>query len=216
MMKSYRIFNHVACITLLIVGLFTSTVSAALIGLTLENSPDIFSSGIDVVYSAGTLTATGWATELDADGDDVDNLAITDTTSSSFALSASIDGSGTLSDGSVTISGKISGLGFNSGTLLTGNITGFGFDETGGEVLEFVFNVTGGDAADLYGDGSIGIIMGFTGFSGGSWGGDFDNCYGFPGEGYGNAVSDTAPVVPEPATLVLLAGGALLLKRRKR
>lgn len=216
-MESKRIFKN-AAFALLIVGLFTSAASAALIPLTLDDSPDLFSSGIDVVYSGGTLTATGWTTQMDHDGDG-DYTAITENTSwGSFSLSAAIDGSGALSSGSVTLDGEIAGLGYTSGTLLTGTLTDFGFDETGGEILEFVFTVTGGDAAGLYGSGPVGMIMNSTGFDG-SWGDGFDNYNEDWGGGpmTGNAQSSTAPI-PEPATLVLLASGAaaMLLKRRKR
>ena len=59
-----------------------------------------------------------------------------------FDLSASIDSSGLFTSGSLNISGTVPTLGFNSGTLLTGNLTAFGFSNFGGDPLEFLFDVT--------------------------------------------------------------------------
>ncbi len=58
-------------------------------------------------------------------------------------------------------------LGFNTGTLLTGNLSQFGFDGVD-YPFEFYFHITGGDAAPLYGKGWIpgGIVIFDTGFPG--------------------------------------------------
>ena len=195
-------------IRLLLSGLFVLSASAqaAPLNLTLNNTPDIVSSFIDVTYDAGTdsLIASGFAFELDDDGS-VPAEAIVD---GIFDLSATIDSTGALTGGTLTIGGTVASLGFNSGTLLTGNLTAFGFPNAGGDPLEFLFDVTGGDAASLYGGGSIpgGIILSDAGFTG-DFGSDFDNLSGgVPGTGIG--VSDVAPI-PLPAAVWLFGSGLL-------
>jgi hypothetical protein len=89
---------------------------------------------------------------------------------------------------------------------LTGTLTDFGFLAAGSDPLEFLFTVTGGDAAGLYGGGAIpgGVILSATGFTG-DFTSDFDNLSGgVPGTGTG--VSNVAPV-PLPAALWLLGAG---------
>jgi len=117
-----------------------------------------------------------------------------------YTLIAEIDDFGNLVSGSLTINGTAGGLGFNSGTLLTGTITEFGFD-TALAPFEFVFDVTGGDAAGLWGSEPGGIILTGTGF-GGSFGSDFSSAFA--------GTSDTGVVIPEPST-GLLFGVALLI-----
>jgi hypothetical protein len=95
---------------------------------------------------------------------------------------------------------------FNSGTLLTGTLTAFGFPDPGGDPLEFLFNVTGGDAAGLYASAPGGIILSGTGF-GGSFNVDFDNLIGGI-QGTGSGAADVAPV-PLPAAVWLFGAGLL-------
>lgn len=174
---------------------------AASLGFTLLDVPDIASFNIDVAYDAGTdtLTATGFALTIDySETDPAENI-----TDGSFSVVATIDSTGAISGGTVTITGTVPVLGFNSGTLLTGDLTDFGFPDAGGDPLEFLFDVTGGDAAALYGDkGGIKLIAfapaggGFTG----DWTTDWDNLGPF---GFGTGEADTA-AVPVPAPLLLL------------
>ena len=177
--------------------LFGSIGQAAPLNLTLLDTPDIVSDFIDVTYDAAgdSFVATGFARELDDDGS-VPAEAIADGT---FDLTATIDASGTLSSGSLSIGGTVASLGFNSGTLLTGDLTAFG------DPLEFLFDVTGGDAAGLYGGvGAVGgviMIMDFTGFTG-DFGVDFT--------GDGTAVANVAPI-PLPAAVWLFGTGLLAL-----
>lgn len=178
---------------------------AALLNLTLADSPDIVSGFIDVSYDATTATffASGFAFEL-KDGSGVRQI-----NGGLFDLGATIDNSGILSGGTLTIGGTIAALGFNSGTLLTGTLTALGFPGNGGDPLEFLFDVTGGDAAGLYGS-SAGIILSNSGFSG-SFAADFDNLLGgLAGTGY--SLADTAPTaMPVPAALWLFGSGLLWL-----
>jgi len=192
---------HPAGATLPLVAVLTlaagSVAQAAPLNLTLLDTPDIVSAFIDVNYDAGSdaFTASGFALELDDDGS-IPAEAITD---GSFDLAANIDASGVLNGGTFSIGGTVASLGFNSGTLLTGNLTAFGFPDLGGDPLEFLFSVTGGDAAGLY--GSIGgiVLTGGTGFTG-------DFAFDFSGDG--TAVADVAPV-PLPAAVWLFGAGLL-------
>ncbi len=174
----------------LLLGVAVATPAKATpIGLVLDDFPDIFSSFITVDYTASTdaLTADGFATTIDLGGGQQP------ITSGTFDLDAEINGLGGLVSGAISIGGTVAALGFNSGTLLTGTLTAFGFPDGGGQTFEFLFDVTGGDAAGDY--GSVGgILLSSTGF-GGSFGSDFGNNTG---------VSDTAPPLPEPGLAVLL------------
>lgn len=179
----------------LLISLLVGTTGwAAPLNLNLNSEPDIFSSFINLDYSAAgsLLTASGFALNLSLGGTN-------DIAGGSFDLSASIDNAGVFSGGTLDIGGTIAGLGFNSGTLLTGTLTAFGFNGAGGDPLEFLFNATGGDALGLY-SGLGGIILSGTGF-GGSFANDFgSNPFG--------AMADVG-VVPVPAA-VWLFGSALL------
>ena len=178
--------------------------------------PNIFSGFIDVAYDAGTdtLTASGFALEYD---DGIGPVApIADGT---FGLTATIDDGGILSGGTIAIGGTINAMGFISGTLLTGDITALGYPGNGSDVLEFLFDVTGGDAADAFGPIGATILSG-TGF-GGSFAAAFDNLiFGLPGTGGGVADTADPPKIPEPGSTGLLMvtglGMAMLLAARRR
>ena len=125
-----------------------------------------------------------------------------------YSITATIDESGNASGGGIVIDGTIASLGFNSGTLLTGNLTACGFPDAGGDPLEFLFDVTGGDAASLFGP-VVGVKLidsGFTGSFASNW------------KNNGNGKNTLASaVVPEPGTLLLmLTGLGVLFGLRKR
>lgn len=193
--------------------LFTAALPAAAspLGLTLLDQPDVFSSFLSVSYNAASDEFLAIGTSLSLDDDGVGpaiNIA-----NGTFDITATIDGTGTPTAGTLTITGDVLGFG---PTLLTADLTAFGFfDSPGGDIFEFLFDVTGGDLAipQFYGapgPGSIaGVIMDAMGSNfGGTFDVDFDN--GF----FGFGVSDTA-MVPEPATLFLVLIAGAFVRRRK-
>jgi hypothetical protein len=194
-------------VTLLLASGVAAGAHAAPLGLVLADLPRIESETIDVRYQAATdsFEAEGFALRLKDEGGTPFNIM-----GGGFSIQATIDAAGTASAGLLVITGAILGLGFDgSPSLLSASLTGFGFPDSGPGPLEFVFEVTGGDAAALF--GGIGAVLGTlvsgdTGFPNG-FSADFDNLGPFGGEG--NAVADTA--VPEPSTLLLAGLGALAL-----
>lgn len=187
--------------------LLGSTAQAMPLDLILKPFPDIVSTFVNVSYTYTAATdqfmSHGYAFELNDDGS---AEAIVGGT---FDLIATITNLGVMSGGSLTIGGTVPTLGFGTGTILTGNLTDFGFQPAGGDPLEFRFDITGGDAAGLFGGNGPGggVIMSGTGFNG-SFMEDFSSSSG---------VADTG-VVPEPATVWLIGSGLLLvgLGRRRR
>lgn len=200
-------------------ALFATAVPAAAapIGLTLVNSPDITSGFIDISYNtaSGLLQADGFALEMfdDTNGINAINNGL-------FNLDATIDGSGTLINGTLTITGEVVGFG-SANPLLTADLTDFGFqDAPGGELFEFMFTVTGGDLATPaffgnLGDGTGGLILsiGDPNAFDGTFDTDFNNNFGIPG--FGSGVSDVG-LVPEPGTLALMLVSGLFVRRRRR
>lgn len=87
-----------------------------------------------------------------------------------------------------------------SGTLLTGDVTGFGYQNNSGttDLFDFTFDVTGGALASLF-SSSVGVSLqsersSFTG--------SFESNFGGGGKG-------TLGNIPEPASLVLFGMGVL-------
>lgn len=181
--------------------------------LVLIEAPDFVSGFLDVSYDSLTelFDASGFALEFDDDAAGLPH-GIADGT---FDLAATIDLDGTLLGGSLIIGGTIPALGFNSGTLLTGNVIDFGFEPVNGDPFEFLIDLTGGDAAGLYGADPIGVILAQSGFDG-SFAKDFDNLIN-GSSGTGTGLSDTAPVIPLPGTglLALVGAGLVGLFRRR-
>lgn len=118
-----------------------SFVQAAPLNLLLNDASDIASSFISVDYIASTnvFTVNGTALALDDDSG-FPALGISNGT---FDLVATILNNGMLINGSFTISGTVATLGFNSNTLLTGNLIALGFNQPS-DPLEFKFDTTGG------------------------------------------------------------------------
>jgi len=174
--------------------------------LTLSDSPQIatFSILVDYKQNKDSFTAEGTPLEFDDDGIGAPEIISNGT----YDITATIDDFGNASGGSLTIGGTIASLGFTSGTLLTGDLTAFGFPDAGGDPLEFLFDVTGGDAAGLFGP-NVGIILSDSGFNG-TFASNFKNT--------GNGRNMAAPVAtPEPGSLLLmLTGLGALFGLRKR
>ena len=187
------------CASLLIAALtlgVSAPAQASLLGLTLNDAPDISVSFISTSYDSGTgaFTADGFASSLDGDA----------ITGGGFDLDAIIDNSGNLTSGMFSITGTLPGFG---PSLLSGTLTDFG-SGTVDDVFEFLFTVDDGDLASLYGGvGNLlgGIILHEHGF-GGDWGSDFVNVASPTALPPG--FSDVG-VVPVPAA-VWLFGSALL------
>ena len=165
--------------------LSTSAAKAAPLYLELDAAPNIFSSFINVSYDATTetLTTTGFALNIDDDGVGPPHPIDGGT----FSLVATIDAAGILAPGgTIVIQGTVPTLGFNSGVLITGDLTAFGYRPGGGDPLEFRFDITGGDVAAHYQSTEGGIILSSTSFAG-------SFTAGFGNAEAANGVADTAP-----------------------
>jgi hypothetical protein len=98
-----------------------------------------------------------------------------------------------------------------AGTLLTGEILEFGYEDSGGPTdrYDFRFSMTGGQLASFFAGMHIGVIVT-------SENSNFTNS--FTVEFVGGAKGALGPIaIPEPATLglVLLAGMTLIRPRRR-
>jgi hypothetical protein len=205
---------------------------ADLTSLTLQPSPDIASFGIDVAYNASshTFAANGIATCIGIGSPD-DPIVFNENslTMGTFLISATVDNAGVASSGSLTIGGEVLGYG-STGPLLTGNnlsffnsfFTGTQNPSSDVSIYEFLFDVSGGEMAGLFGGSGakVGVILSWVSTAGdvaqNQFTANFDNLNGHTfGEGWGTAMSDVAQPIPEPATLLLGIGGLFLSKRKK-
>ena len=194
-------------------GMVSSTVSGTL-NSSLEQStsePDISATLLNSSYvgdaSGGHFHADSVFSSLTwTDGSGTTAQAIDN---GAFNLEADINLTAGTAFGNLTINGTVGSLGWGSGTLLTATLAQVGGP---GMALNFIFNVTGGDASGAFGD-TIGVIMGFTGYNGiASFGANFNS--GDPMAM--NAQANTFVAVPAPGTLALmLIGFGALAYRRK-
>lgn len=155
----------------------------------------------------GILTASGFANVLTPPGSPSGNIA-----GGSFDITAAINDTLMTATGSLTIGGTIAGLGFNSGTLLTGTLSALGAGA--GDPLELLFDVTGGDAAGLMGP-KVGVDLSQSGYTG-----SFANNFA---SGPFQSLSDTFSFqeqnqnpVPAPGTLIMLAVGIAGIRFARR
>lgn len=188
---------------------------AAFIPITLVPEPDILSGFIDVTYDAATdaFLARGFSQTYNPGGEGQDTNIVG---SQLFEIRATIDESGTLlPGGTLVIEGSV--LGFSGPFLLTADLTDFGFADNGGEILEFLMEITGGELeADYGGVGAVaGVIMDMGGNGYVDFTQSFDNLIGGQA-GTGAGISDTAPIPGPSALAVLLAGCAFASRRRRR
>lgn len=179
--------------------------------------PDIESAFIDVDYfgnnTTGTLTANGFAQVLTPPGSPVGNIA-----GGSFDINSTINFNAMTASGSLDIGGTIASQGFNSGTLLTGTLSSSPGNQTfgagPGDPLEFLFSVTGGDAAGLYGGvgSTAGVILSQSGYTG-SFASSFSSApFGGLADTFGQQQTVDAP----GSFVLLLMSGALVACGRRR
>src|SRR5271166_4803607 len=164
-------------------------------------NPDLSAQFLTVDYAAssgstGTLTVTGWPTSFTITGTNTPDYSLID--NGQYNLTAQITKTGQPISGTLDIAGTIPGMATSSGTLLTGQLSQFGFQPPpGGDIFEFIFNVTGGDLAHYY-NGQAGVVLTANGSG---FNGSFMTNFATQAS---QAVSDNYGVVPEPATATLL------------
>jgi hypothetical protein len=165
-----------------------------------QHNPDLYAGFLTAQYtpssgSTGSFTATGWPIAFNISGTSTPDYPTIN--GGTYSLSASISQTGLPLSGSLNVTGTIPGLA-TSGTLLTGTLAQFGFAPGGGDIFEFVYNVTGGALAPYY-HGTTGVILtatgsGFTGSFASSFATDASQ-----------AASDNFFMpVPEPSSVWLL------------
>lgn len=169
--------------------------------------PDIVANVLDVNYNSSTSTLTAnssgsstgsYLASSVATGNDIQGLG--------YALTANLDASGNLQNGTLSIVGGVSDLGVALGTtLLAGDLTNFGFSGGvfGAGAFEFMVNVTASASALGFGN-EANIILSSLDILPST----FDETVDFSGTGNAN---NAAPpqMVPEPGVLSLLALGAI-------
>jgi hypothetical protein len=174
---------------------------ATSLGFTPPPTPDLSILFTNISFTTGapgTLTANDTLFSAFSLNDGTTTHTIT---AGGLGLTAAIGSVGNFISGTINVAGNIAALNFNTGTLLTGTLTAFGYPDnivTQPNVLEFFFDISGGAAASLYGpEGYIALSgPGFTGsfasnFSSGDFGGPVDI------------------LIPEPSTAALVGLGVL-------
>ena len=199
--------NFWLCSTVcVLLGGAVGVAGAAPLNLT-QSYPDLAVFNVSTSYDAdGThFTAQGDVNQFTlADG--VTWYTVVNTT---MSLDAQVDNDGQLVSGTLTVQGVIPGLGLVPDMLLlSADLTAFGFSGSGESTLfEFLADPDGG-ALETYFDPDLGVVLdpGTTTYS---------ETTTFTVDFCGS--DGRADIfVPEPATLVLLAGGLLARAIRRR
>lgn len=193
--------------------------NAALIGVSADLLlPDIFNNtNGDYSYDATTDLFTFTATPFTYTHTNGVTTAVTGTKSTvvKFYVNSSGNYSGSVVGNDLEIIGDIDWDGDTvidySGTLLTGEVYKFGWEDGGAsspDHFDFLATVTGGALASVGGFASnpIGGILTVEGSSQDSFTGSFASSFASVAPGHTKA--DIAPV-PEPATILLMGAGLL-------
>lgn len=215
-------------IVVVLLGSYANPAAASLLGVELDLPFILFNNTGATNYTAGSdlfsLEASPIAIRESAalapvfitPAGGVELVAVNIRVDDSGTLLGGVPGNDLLVSGEVTLSDGS----FLSGSLLTAEITDFGFNDPGGttDLFDFLFDVTGGLLADLFGgiSADIGVTLTSEQSSfGGSFIADFD------GAAKGNIGRGLAPpdfeTVPEPDPLVLfsMALAGIAFARRK-
>ena len=171
---------------------------------------------LDTASSSGVLTVTGSSMIIQQDS----SGGFSFITGGSYSLTANFTGAGLFDPTGSTVSATGVAMttsspydAYQSGTLVTGDLSAFGFSGNGSAgVLEFEFTNVGGDMAAF---GSLGgVIIGISGVSP-SWGGDWDTLAtdgtGFWQHSFTASTVTVDTFVPVPAAVWLFGSGLLAL-----
>jgi|GEM_PF-4466607 len=160
------------------------------------NTPDINVSALEISYDATTdmfAADNSFATVGQWQESDMTPSVIL--TNPVIDIDAVFDEMGTVTSGSLTISGALPMM--MDEVLLTGTLLQAGADSIN---IQLLWNVTGGSLASFYGNGQAITIVAGSGYAGGDFTSDFDTLF--------TGTSDTRGVsVDAPAALPLMLGG---------
>jgi len=196
---------------------WTDSARADLLGLPPKVPPDVLSQWITVKYefdetggTGGVFTAEGtaWSVELD-DGNPPHPIQ-----NGAFQIHLELDTAGNPTGGNgISITGTVPTAGYDSGTLLTGSILRFGFEDaptgtgSGPTLFEFVFDAgEDEDLSPLYSAAAGHTAYVALSAYGTSFQGRFDQNFGNHQNLFGmlSSVSDTF-ATPEPSVVIMWA-----------